>query len=141
MYSIGDQFTTRSTTTDAFLPGMTTRGLAEQTNNYFQNAVRSDGKTYVSHLDGFIVALREELDSPGGLATRNPAAVEREPFRLDVKSDGTGIESTGWFRSSDSENDPKDALLMSRLCALDWVIVLYEGVVPYSLKAQVKINI
>ena len=109
IFSIGDQFTNRSTTKETFLPGMTTRSLAEQTNEYFQNEVRRDGQAYVFHLDGFIVALREELDSPGGIAMRNPPAIEREPFRLDVKSDGTGIESTGWFRSNDGRQEANDA--------------------------------
>lgn len=137
--SIGDQFNNRSATKDMFLPGMTTRGLADQTNEYFQKAVKRDGKSYVSLLDGFIVALREEIDSPGGLATRNPAAIERQPYRLDVKSDGTGIESTGWFRSSDGNGKEADeAVMMSRICALEWVITLYEFVVPHSLKAEVR---
>ena len=138
MFSIGDQYNSRSTNKDIFLPGLTTRSLAEKTNECFQNAVRRDGKSFVSHLDGFIVALREELDSPGGLAARNPPAVERQPYRLDVKSDGSGIESTGWFRSSENAEEPDDALMMSRLCALQWVIVLYEDVVPRTLKAEVR---
>jgi len=51
----------------------------------------------------------------------------------------TGIESQGWFRAS---NDTKvtnvDSMMMSRLCALHWIIVLYESVVPDVLKADVR---
>lgn len=97
--------------------------------------MRRDGEVYVSHLDGFIVALREELDSPGGMNARNPPAVERKPYRMDVTPDGTGIESPGWFRSSlDEKGD--ESIMMSRLCALEWVVVLYESVVPDALKAE-----
>jgi len=100
--------------------------------------VRRDGEAYVSHLDGFIVALREELDSPGGMNSRNPPAVERKPYRMDVTPDGTGIESPGWFRASlDEKGD--ESIMMSRLCALDWVVVLYESVVPDALKAEVRV--
>jgi hypothetical protein len=112
--------------------------LAEQTNACLQNDVRRDGKAYVSHLDGFIVALREELDSPGGLGARNPPAIERKPHRMDVQQDGSGIESTGWFRASEGTEERDDAMMMSRLCALQWVTVLYENVVPDSLKAEVR---
>jgi hypothetical protein len=120
------------------LPDQTTHSLAEQTNACLQNDVRRDGKAYVSHLDGFIVALREELDSPGGLGARNPPAIERKPYRMDVQQDGSGIESTGWFRASEGTEERDDAMMMSRLCALQWVTVLYENVVPDSLKAEVR---
>ena len=60
------------TVKDSFLLDQTTHALAEQTNACLQDAVRRDGKAYVQHLDSFIVALREELDSPGGLNARNP---------------------------------------------------------------------
>jgi hypothetical protein len=149
---------------DSLLPGVTTRELAEQTNQTLQAAVRRDGQAYVSYLDGLIVALREELDAPsvvgeafssttpndgdmkpgtaGLTAPRYPPPVERTPYRIDVKQDGTGIESPGWFSSSvDVVNDSKGlstSTVMSRLCALDWVIVLYESVVPILLKADVS---
>jgi hypothetical protein len=79
LLSIGDKFvsTNSSTTKDAFLPDQTTRSLAEQTNECLQDAVRRDGQAYVKHLDGFIVALREELT--GGFISKNPPAVERTP--------------------------------------------------------------
>ena len=134
LLSIGDTFHNRSSTKDSFLPDQTTRSLAEQTNECLQNAVRRDGKAYVSHLDGFIVALREELDSPSN--ARNPPAIERKPYRMDVTPDGTGIESTGWFRSSRDTSGKEDPTMMSRLCALQWVTVLYESVVPDVLKAD-----
>lgn len=54
--------------------------------------MRRDGHAFIPHLGGFIVALREELDSPGGLTARNPPSVERRPYRMDVKPDGSGIE-------------------------------------------------
>jgi len=138
--SIGDSFNSTGSTKDTFLPDQTTRSLAEQTNACLQDAVRRDGKAYVQHLDGFIVALREELDSPGGLSARNPPAIERTPYRMDVKQDGTGIESPGWFRaSSDMKQRDDDSMVMSRLCALHWVIVLYESVVPDILMADVSL--
>jgi hypothetical protein len=62
---------------------------------------------------------------------------------MDVLPDGTGIETAGWFRSS-QDNTVKesrqsdDSIVMSRLCALHWVIVLYESVVPDPLKADVS---
>lgn len=137
--SIGDTFHTKATTKDSFLPDQTTHALAEQTNSCLQEAVRRNGKAYVTHLHGFIMALREELDSPGGLASRNPPAVEHKPYRMDVKHDGTGIESQGWFRASkDTKEENIDSMSMSRLCALHWVIVLYESVVPDVLKADVS---
>ena len=120
LLSIGDNFRRSSSNNDTFLPEQTTHALAEQTNTCLQSAVRRDGTAYVSHLDGFIVALREELDSRG---LRNPPTKERKPYRMDVKSDGTGIERSGWFRSSDptSDNDREDSVMMSRLCALQWI--------------------
>jgi hypothetical protein len=139
--SIGDEFHNSSSAKDSFLPDQTTRALAEQTNTCLQDAVRRDGQAYVQHLDGFIVALREELDSPGGLSARNPPAVERTPYRMDVAQDGTGIESRGWFRASnDTKDRSDDSMIMSRLCALHWVIVLYESVVPDVLKADVSFH-
>jgi hypothetical protein len=121
------------------LPEQTTHALAEQTNACLQDAVRRDGHAYVPHLDGFIVALREELDSSGGLSARNPPAIERTRYRMDVKEDGTGIESPGWFRGSkDMIQTNDESMAMSRLCALHWVIVLYESVVPDLLKADVS---
>lgn len=138
LLSIGDTFHSRTSAKDAFLPDLTTRSLAETTNSYLQHAVRRDGEAYVSHLDGFIVALHEELDSPGGMSARNPPAVERKPYRMDVTPDGTGIESPGWFRASVDEKGD-ESIMMSRLCALEWVIVLYESVVPDALKAEVRI--
>lgn len=136
--SIGDSFHSKTTTKDTFLPDQTTYSLAEQTNTYLQDAVRRDGKAYVVHLDGFIMALREELDTSGGLQSRNPPAVERKPYRMDVAPDGTGIESTGWFRMSSDTKPKGDSSMMSRLCALQWVVVLYESVVPDKLKAEVS---
>jgi hypothetical protein len=116
--------------------------LAEQTNACLQEAVRRDGKAYIQHLDGFIVALREELDAPGGLsAARNQPAVEHKPYRTDVNLDGTGIESPGWFRAatdSSAQERENDSMMLSRLCALHWIIVLYERVVPDVLKADVS---
>ena len=55
---------------------------------------------------------------------------------MDVKADGTGIESTGWFRASDGVEERDNALILSRLCAMQWVVVLYDYVVPTSLKAD-----
>lgn len=90
-------------------------------------------------MDSFIVALREELDSPGGVNARNPPAIDRRPYRMDVKVDGTGIESQGWFRASnDTKEENVDSMMLSRLCALHWIIVLYESVVPDVLKADVS---
>jgi hypothetical protein len=60
---------------------------------------------------------------------------------MDVLQDGTGIETAGWFRTGSSQNEPNiEAMEMSRLCALHWVIVLYESVVPDPLKADVSIK-
>jgi hypothetical protein len=79
------------------------------------------------------------LDSPGGVNAKLPPAAERKPYRMDVKHDGTGIESQGWFRSSDDTKEENvDSMMWSRLCALHWVIVLYESVVPDVLKADVS---
>jgi hypothetical protein len=83
-FSIGDTFQSKSGVKDSFLPDTTTHALAEQTNTYLQEAVRQDGKAYVHHLDSFIVALREELDSPGGVNAKLPPAAERKPYRMDV---------------------------------------------------------
>jgi len=134
LVSIGD--THQSRAKDTFLPDQTTHNLAEQANTCLQDAVRRDGKAFIPHLGGFVVALREELDSPGGLIARNPPSIERRPYRMDVKPDGSGIESTGWFRASDGVEERDNALILSRLCALQWVVVLYEHVVPNSLKAE-----
>ena len=121
---------------DTFLPDQTTHSLAEQANSCLQDAVRRDGKAFIPHLGGFIVALREELDSPGGIIARNPPSVERRPYRMDVKADGSGIESTGWFHASDGVEERDNALILSRLCALQWVIILYDNVVPNAIKAD-----
>jgi len=134
LLSIGD--THQSRAKDSFLPDQTTHSLAEQANTCLQDAVRRDGQAFIPHLGGFIVALREELDSPGGLIARQPPSIERRPYRMDVKADGSGIESTGWFRASDGVEERDNALILSRLCALQWVVVLYEHVVPNSLKAD-----
>jgi len=134
LLSIGD--THQSRAKDSFLPEQTTHSLAEQANTCLQDAVRRDGQAFIPHLGGFIVALREELDSPGGLIARQPPSIERRPYRMDVKADGSGIESTGWFRASDGVEERDNALILSRLCALQWVVVLYEHVVPNSLKAD-----
>lgn len=96
----------------------------------------------MQHLDRFIIALQEELDSQG--PARLPAAIDRATYRNDVKNDGTSIESRGWFRgpvANDAGNkyrDDDDSITMPRLCALHWVIVLYESVVPDELKADVS---
>ena len=53
-----------------------------------------------------------------------------------------GIESQGWFRASnDTKEANVDSMMMSRLCALHWIIVLYESVVPDVLKADVRNSI
>jgi Vacuolar 14 Fab1-binding region len=142
LLSIGDTFQSKPNVKDSFLPDVTTHTLADQTNTCLQGAVRSNGKAYVNHLDSFIVALREELDSPGGVNARNPPAVERKPYRMDVKHDGTGIESQGWFRkSNDTKETNIDSMMWSRLCALQWIVVLYESVVPDALKADVSMRV
>ncbi len=138
-FSIGDTFNSKSNVKDHFLPDTSTHTLADQTNACLQEAVKQDGNAYVQHLDSFIVALREELDSPGGVNARNPPAIDRRPYRIDVKIDGTGIESQGWFRASnDTKEENVDSMMLSRLCALHWIIVLYESVVPDELKADVS---
>ena len=164
LLSIGDFYSSstssnnriRKDSTSLFLPDQTTHSLAKQTNSCLQNALV--GKDFVPHLDGFIVALLEELESPR--ASRHPPAAERKPYRMDVKADGTGIESIGWFRiaannnleptknkdktdikkdvqGSQQEEDQEKANVLSRLCALDWIALLYENVVPDSLKPEV----
>lgn len=138
LLSIGDEFVSSQTASDPLLPKESTRSLAEQTNTCLQDAVRRDGSVYVQHLDGFIVALREELDTPGGIGSRNPPAVLRNTFRVEVRKDGSGIESAGWFRSNDKVRN-EEGMILSRLCALHWVIVLYESVVPHLLKPDVSI--
>lgn len=58
---------------------------------------------------------------------------------MDVLQDGTGIETAGWFRASKNPTERnEEAMVLSRLCALHWVIVLYESVVPDPLKADVR---
>ena len=60
-------------------------------------------------------------------------------YRLDVNRDGTGIESSGWFRASNDTKERNEAsMVSSRLCALHWIIVLYESVVPATMKAEVS---
>ena len=142
LLSIGDTFNSKSgSAKDSFLPDQTTNELAEQTNACLRDAVRRDGQSYVQHLDSFIVALREELDAPGGLSSKNPPAEERKLYRIDVSRDGTGIESPGWFRASnDTKERNEESMVSSRLCALHWVIVLYESVVPDELKAEVRLQ-
>jgi hypothetical protein len=79
LLSVGDNFVSTATTKDSFLPDQTTRSLAEQTNACLQEAVRRDGEAYVEHLDSFIVALRDEITTPGGSGNKNPPAMERTP--------------------------------------------------------------
>jgi hypothetical protein len=58
---------------------------------------------------------------------------------MDVPQDGTGIETAGWFRTSSKPNEyVTESMVMSRLCALQWVTVLYESVVPELLRADVS---
>jgi hypothetical protein len=139
LLSIGDTFQIRPASKDAFLPEHTTHALAEQTNQCLRNAIVSDGKIYTPLLTGFIIVLREELETPGGLSGKSPPAIERKPNRLDVKSDGTGIESTGWFRSSDSEVQKPPLNEMSCICALNWITLLYEYAVTESFKREVRV--
>ena len=137
LLSIGDEETHLQNMKSGFLPDQTTADLAEETNKCLQDAVRKDGQSYVHHLDGFIVTLREELDSLGGSGARRQTAVDRSPFRSDVKKDGTGIERPGWFRSSSgAKQNTESSMIRSRLCALDWIVVLYDHVVPLLLKAD-----
>jgi len=142
LLSIGDTFQTRAKMKDTFLPDQTTHYLADQTNRCLQNNVRREGRNYVSHLGGFVVALREELDTPGGLSGKNRTAKERKPYRMDVKTDGSGIESTGWFRTNGESADEGEATghenILSRLCALEWIELLFEYVVPDVLKDEVS---
>jgi hypothetical protein len=84
LLSISDSFVSTSVTKDAFLPDQTTRSLAELTNACLQDAVRRDGEAYIEHLDSFIVALRNEMASPGGSSSKNPPAVERTPYVIKV---------------------------------------------------------
>ena len=79
--SIGDNYNVGSNpaSKDEFLPEQSTQSLAEQTNKCLQEAVLRDGKAFVEHLDGFIVALREEMASPGGFGAKYPPAIERVP--------------------------------------------------------------
>ena len=155
LLSIGDAYHSRATNRDNyFLSTQTTQSLADQTNKCLQRVVSRDGEAFISHLDGFIVTLLEELDTPGGLGSRNVLTVERKPYRVDVKPDGSGIESTGWFRAIHGDDvvieenaeekklkeqntiSEDTMMIMSRLCALEWISVLYENVVPKSLKAE-----
>lgn len=48
--------------------------------------------------------------------------------------------STGWYRASDGIEERDNALIISRLCALQWIAVLYDHVVPNSLKSEVSIG-
>lgn len=142
LLSIGDTFQTRAKMRDTFLPDQTTHYLADHTNRCLQNNVKQEGKNYVSHLGGFVVALREELDTPGGLSGKNRTAKERKPYRMDVKDDGSGIESTGWFRANKESVEDGDTMgqenILSRLCALEWIVLLFEYVVPDLLKDEVS---
>jgi hypothetical protein len=82
LLSIGDTSPTVASgpsAKDEFLPDQTTQSLAEQTNACLQQAVTRDGKVFVEYLDGFIVALREELATSGGFSSKNPPAMERSP--------------------------------------------------------------
>lgn len=81
LLSVGDNFvsTNSATAKDAFLPDQTTRSLAEQTNACLQDAVRRDGPAFVEFLDGFMVAILEELATPGGFGSKNSPAIERTP--------------------------------------------------------------
>jgi hypothetical protein len=142
LLSIGDTFEGK-VSPSSFLPEHSTHFLAEQTNKCLQSNVQKEGKSYVDHLNSFIVALRDELDTSGRILTRNrTAAKERKPYRMDVKADGTGIESTGWYRGDGDNDDDEYAVvnIESRLCALEWVHILFEHVVPYSMKDEVRFN-
>ena len=142
LLSIGDTFESKASS-NSFLPEQSTHFLAEQTNICLQNDVRKEGRVYIAHLDAFIVSLREELDTSGSaISSRNRTAKERKPYRMDVKTDGTGIESTGWFRGNDESDDEgytEHVNIASRLCALEWVALLFEFVVPDSMKDEVRI--
>ena len=136
LLSIGDLYDGRQTDS-SLLPQFSTRSLAERTNESLQKAVIREGSAFVSHLDGLTLALREELDSPGGISSKNAPAIERKLFRADTNPDGSGIESAGWFRTADDANIIIQESAVSRLCALQWVNVVYEYVVPDEEKAQV----
>lgn len=60
---------------------------------------------------------------------------DNEARLLTLKHSNT-FSSTGWFRSSDGVEERDNALILSRLCALQWVVVLYDHVVPDSLKSE-----
>jgi len=142
LLSIGDAFGLRGQAKDiTFLPHQTTHIIAEQTNKCLQNAVRNEGRAYIALLDGFIVALREELDTHSGIRHRRPTSSKRKPYRMDVKDDGTGIESSGWFRDIDDsgeeiKTDEHIEPSFSLLCALEWITILFEFVVPESLRDE-----
>jgi hypothetical protein len=61
---------------------------------------------------------------------------------MDVKDDGSGIESTGWFRANKESVEDGDTMgqenILSRLCALEWIVLLFEYVVPDLLKDEVS---
>jgi hypothetical protein len=60
---------------------------------------------------------------------------------LEISSSNVCVSvspSTGWYRASDGIEERDNALILSRLCALQWIVVLYEYVVPNSLKAEVS---
>jgi len=139
LLSIGDTFESKPSSS-SFLPEQSTHHLAEQTNICLQSNVRKEGRAYIAHLDAFIVALREELDTSGiSLSAKNRTAKDRKPYRMDVKTDGTGIESTGWFRGNDESDDEEfseHVNIAPRLCALEWVTILFQFVVPDSMKDE-----
>jgi hypothetical protein len=133
-----DETRNKDNTRESFLPDQTTHSLAEQTNISIQNNVRRESRAYVPYLADFISALKEELVTPGGLSAKNRMSKEYEPYRKDLKSDGTGVESEGWYRTNEGLPSNSDhQSIHSRLCALDWVVLLYEYVVPDSLKDEV----
>ncbi len=141
LLSIGDTFDSKALS-NSFLPEQSTHYLAEQTNLCLQSNVCNEGKAYIDHLDSFIVALRDELDTSSS-SSKIRTAKERKPYRMDVKTDGTGIESTGWFRCNDDSDDEgysEYVNIASRLCALEWVKILFEYVVPISMKDEVRIS-
>jgi len=133
-----------------------TQVLAEQTNQCLQNAVREEGSAYIAHLDAFIVALREELDTHcvGGRGNmrrmrRKASRYKNELYRKDAKLDGTWIESVGWFRiigegddtdlkggGSEKGKQKKKKHSPSLECALDWITILFEAVVPELLRDE-----
>jgi len=135
LLAIGDTFES-NILSNSFLPDQATHYLAQQTNICLQHNVRKEGRAYMAHLDAFIVALREELDTP--FSAKNRSAKERKPYRMDVKPDGTGIESTGWYRDNGDSDDEgyseTHVNIASRHCALEWIALLFEYVVPDSMK-------